>query len=381
MLGLTSENLTPEQKMILETTQELVKQKIAPRAKEVDGAGEFPYDILDHFREQGFLRVMLPEELGGISADTTMMCLIIEEIAKACASSAISLVGHTTGTVAFLSSSTPEQRQRFIAPEKDFFFAISISEPNIGSDVSGMSTKAVLQGENYILNGRKCFVTNGGVANLYIVFARTSAEKIDGISAFLVEKDTPGFNVGVKADKMGFRGSATTELIFQNAIVPKENLLGAAGGFRNVMKTLEKMRVVVGSMALGIAEGALDYALEYVQNRAQFGRPIADFQGLRFMLADMATKVATTRLLIYKAAEAFDQKLPSSNMYASMAKYWASDTAMEVTTNAVQLLGGYGYFKDYPVERMMRDAKATQIFEGTNQIQRGIVAKEILKKR
>lgn len=380
MLGLTSEKLTPEQKMILETTQELVKQKIAPRAKEVDAVGEFPYDILDQYREQGFLRVMLPEEYGGIGADTTMMCLIIEEIAKACASSAISLVGHTTGTVAFLSSSTPKQRERFIGQDKDFFFAISISEPNIGSDVSGMSTKAVLQGDNYILNGRKCFVTNGGAANLYVVFARTGPERIDGISAFLVEKDTPGFSVGVKADKMGFRGSSTTELIFQNAVVPKENLLSAAGGFKNVMKTLEKMRVVVGSLALGIAEGALDYALGYVQERQQFGRPIGDFQGMRFMLADMATKVAVTRLLIYKAAEAFDQKLPSSNMYASMAKYWASDIAMEVTTNAVQCLGGYGYYKDYPVERMMRDAKAVQIFEGTNQIQRGIVAKEILKK-
>lgn len=378
MQGYGIKVLNEEQKLVLETTKKLVKNQIAPRAQEIDARGEFPKDILEQYKELGLLRMCLPEELSGMDADTKTVSIVVEEIAKACASSAISLVGHTTGTVAFLSSSTPEQRKKFIGPDKDFFFAISISEPNTGSDVSSMSTKAVLQGNNYILNGQKLFVTNGGVANLYVVFARTSSERIDGISAFIIEKGTPGFSIGSKADKMGFRGSATTELVFEDAIIPKENLLGGAGGFRTVMKTLEKMRVVVGAMALGIAQGALDYAQGYVQTRQQFGRPIADFQGLRFMLADMATRVDAARLLVYRGADAFDEQLTDSNMYASMAKYYASDTAMEVASNAVQLLGGYGYMKEYPVERMMRDAKATQIFEGTNQIQRGIIAKHFL---
>ncbi|MCL2338174.1 MAG: acyl-CoA dehydrogenase family protein [Firmicutes bacterium] len=373
-------DLTPEQSMLQMTTRKIAKEKIAPLAAEMDREQKFPTAILDLFNRDGFLSMMLPEEYGGINSDTVSLCLVIEELAKVCASTAVTLTGHITGSVAFLRSSSEEQKQKFLSKQGQFkIFAISISEPEAGSDVSAIKTAAVAKDDHYLVNGTKCFVTNGGLADLYIVFIRTSADRKRGISTFVVEKETPGFKVGKKEDKMGLRGSNTTELVFEDARIPLDNLLGGgSGGFEVVMKTMDKMRTIVGALALGIAEGALEYAKDYVKTRKQFGRPLSDFQAIRFMLADMATRVDASRLLVYRAAEMVDRGMNDVSMYSSMAKYYASDVAMYVTTDVVQLLGGYGYMKDYPVERMMRDAKVTQIFEGTNQIQRLVIAKQML---
>ncbi|MCG9967727.1 acyl-CoA dehydrogenase family protein [Pelotomaculum terephthalicicum JT] len=373
-------NLTPEQSMFQKTTREIAREKIAPLAAEMDREQEFRTEILELFDQCGYLSMMLPEEYGGINADTVSLCLVIEELAKVCASTSVTLTGHITGSVAFLRSTSEEQKQKFLAHSgRPKIFGISISEPGAGSDVSGIKTSTKLEGDYYRVNGTKCFVTNGGLADLYIVFIRTSPNRKGGIGTFLVEKDTPGFSIGKKEDKMGFRGSNTTDLIFEDALIPKGNILGeGSGGFEVVMRTMDKMRVIVGALALGIAEGALEFVLNYVKERSQFGRSIAEFQGLRFMLADMSTRVNAARLLVYSGAKMVDQGLEDVSMYSSMAKYYASDVAMYVTTNAVQLMGGNGYMRDYPVERMMRDAKATQIFEGTNQIQRLVIAKRLL---
>jgi acyl-CoA dehydrogenase len=374
--------LTSEQSMLQKTTKEIARDKIAPLADEMDREQRFPKEILQIFDQYGYLSMMLPEKYGGFSADTVSMCLVIEELAKVCASTSVTLTGHITGSVAFLRSSDETQKQKFLAAKgRAKIFAISISEPDAGSDVSSIRTEARLEGDDYLINGTKCFVTNGGMADLYIVFIRTSAEPKQGISTILVEKDTPGFKIGKKEDKMGLRGSNTTDLVFQNARIPKQNILGEeSGGFEAVMRTMDKMRVIVGALALGIAEGALKFAMNYTKKRVQFGKPISKFQGIRFMLADMATRVEASRLLVYRAAKMVDRGVDDVSMYSSMAKYYASDVAMYVTTNAVQLLGGYGYMKDYPLERMMRDAKVTQIFEGTNQIQRLVIAKQMLSR-
>jgi len=375
-------DLTSEQSMLQRTTREIARDKIAPLAAEMDREQKFPAEILDIFDRYNYLSMMLPEEYGGFDADTVSMCLVIEELAKVCASTAVTLTGHITGSVAFLRSSTEAQKQKFLSTKgRAKLFAISISEPEAGSDVSSIRTEALLEGDHYLVNGTKCFVTNGGMADLYIVFIRSSEDKKQGISTFLVEKDTPGFKIGKKEDKMGLRGSNTTDLVFQDSRIPKENILGVGnGGFEVVMRTMDKMRVVVGALALGIAEGALKYAMNYTKKRVQFGKPISSFQGIKFMLADMATRVEASRLLVYRAAKMVDHGVDDVSMYSSMAKCYASDTAMYVTTDAVQLLGGYGYMKDYPLERMMRDAKVTQIFEGTNQIQRLVVAKQMFFK-
>lgn len=374
--------LTEEQIIIQKTARQIAEEKIAPRAKEIDEKQEFPHDIVKLYYENEFLTVMYPEEYGGINGNVTTLCLIIEEIAKVCASCATTLVAHNTGAVAFLSVANEEQKRKFLLKDgKPNFFGFSTTEPNAGSNVSGVSTRGILEKDHYIINGTKNFVTNGGVADLYVVSVRTGNDPRKGISAFVVEKDTPGFSVGKKENKMGMRGTSTTDLIFENAIVPAANMLGPqTGGFEVLMKTLDRIRVIIAALALGIAEGALNYAINYAKSREQFNRPIADFQGIRFMLADMATKVQAAHLLVYNAAYMVDSgaNIEEISKCSSMAKYFASDVAMEVTTNAVQILGGYGYIKDYPVERMMRDAKCTQIYEGTNQIQRIVVARSIL---
>jgi alkylation response protein AidB-like acyl-CoA dehydrogenase len=374
--------LTKEQTMLQKTTREIARDKIAPLAAEMDREQKFPTEILDIFDQYGYLAMMLPEEYGGFQADTVSMCLVIEELAKVCASTAVTLTGHITGSVAFLrSASENQQKQFFTGKKRTKLFAISISEPEAGSDVSGIKTEARLQENEYIVNGVKCFVTNGGIADLYIVFIRTSEDRKKGISTFVVENNTPGFFIGKKEDKMGLRGSNTTDLIFQDARIPRNNILGnGTEGFETVMRTMDKMRVIVGALALGIAEGALKFALSYVKKREQFGKSISQFQGIRFMLAEMATRIEASRLLIHRAARMVDLGMDNVSMYSSMAKFYASDVAMYVTTDAVQLMGGYGYMKDYPVERMMRDAKVTQIFEGTNQIQRLVIARQLLSK-
>jgi alkylation response protein AidB-like acyl-CoA dehydrogenase len=376
--------LTDEQILIQKTARQIAEEKIAPRAKTIDEQQEFPYDIVKLFLENGFLTLMYPEEYGGINGDITTLCLVIEEIAKVCASCATTLVAHNTGAVAFLGVANEEQKKKFLLKDgKPNFFGFSTTEPNAGSNVAGVITRGKLEGDHYVVNGIKNFVTNGGVADVYVVSVRTGSDPRKGISAFVVEKDIPGFSVGKKENKMGMRGTSTTDLIFENAIIPVENLLGSeVGGFEVVMRTLDKIRVIIAALALGIAEGALNYAIKYAKSREQFNRPIAEFQGIRFMLADMATKVKSANLLVYNAAQQVDlgADMDEISKCSSMAKYYASDVAMEVTTNAVQILGGYGYIKDYPVERMMRDAKCTQIYEGTNQIQRIVVARNILAK-
>ena len=315
-----------------------MQRKIAPRAKEIDEKQEFPHDIVKLYYENEFLTLMYPEEYGGINGDITTLCLIIEEIAKVCASCATTLVAHNTGAVAFLSVANEEQKRKFLLRDgKPNFFGFSTTEPNAGSNVSGVATRGILEKDHYVINGTKNFVTNGGVADLYVVSVRTGNDPRKGISAFVVEKDTPGFSVGKKENKMGMRGTSTTDLIFENAIVPAANMLGPqTGGFEVLMKTLDRIRVIIAALALGIAEGALNYAINYAKSREQFNRPIADFQGIRFMLADMANKVQAAHLLVYNAAYMVDSgaNIEEISKCSSMAKYFASDVAMEVTTNA-----------------------------------------------
>jgi len=364
-------NLSDEQLMIQTTTRRMARENIAPLASRIDQSGAIPAEVFDLLDREGFFRFMLPPEFGGIGAGTVTLCLAVEELARACASTAVTLVGHITGTLAFLTAADEDLKKEILAGRK--LFAIAITEPEAGSDVRSMRTTAKPEGDSYVLDGSKCFVTNGGIADHYVVFAKISS---GGIAAFLVDRDTPGLIVGKEEGKMGLRGSSTTALAFAGARIPAGNLL-SQDGFGLVMGTLYKMRIVVGALALGIAGGAFDYAVGYVKSRVQFGRAIADFQGIRFMLADMATRLRAARLLVYDGAVMADNGRDIVTC-SSMAKYFASDVAMYVTTNAVQLLGGYGYTTDYPVERMMRDAKATQIFEGTNQIQRLIVAGRLL---
>jgi len=364
-------SLSEEQSIIQTTTRRIAQTAIAPLAASIDRSARIPAQVLDLLDREGFLRFMLPPQFGGISADTVTMCLVVEELARACASTAVTLVGHITGTLAFLTAANDEQKKDILSGRR--MFAIAITEPEAGSDVRSMSTVARPQGDWYIMNGAKCFVTNGGIADHYVVFAKASSGRI---AAFLVNRNTPGLMVGREEEKMGLRGSSTTGLTFADARLPAANLL-SDDGFGLVMGTLHKMRIVVGALACGIAKSAFDYAAGYIKSRVQFGRAVADFQGIRFMVADMATRLHAARLLVYDSAATADG---GGDIVAcsSMAKCFASDVAMYVTTNAVQLLGGYGYTADYPVERMMRDAKATQIFEGTNQIQRLIIAGRLL---
>jgi len=302
------------------------------------------------------------------------------------------ILAHSVGLMPLMMAGNEEQKRRFYTKvaEERALAAFALTEPEAGSDASSLKTTAILQGDYYIVNGRKCFVTNGGVADLYSVFVTTSpGKRREGISVLMVERDTHGLTIGKKEEKMGMRGSDTTDLIFEDAVVPKENLIGEEGqGWELAMMTLNLSRPAIGAQAVGIAQGALDFALEYATKRVQFGQKLADFQGIQFMLADMATKIEAARALVYKAAALLDEKVYERDRMSArgvdklsaMAKCFASDVAMEVTTNAVQILGGYGYLKDYPVERMMRDAKVTQIFEGTNQIQRIVIARNLLRR-
>jgi len=343
------------------------------------------------FAQQGYLSVMLPESYGGMDGDITAYCIITEEIAHACGSSSLMALVHSVGLMPVMIAGNEEQKKRFYerVTKDRALAAFALTEPEAGSDAASLKTTAELEGDYYLLNGRKCMVTNGGAADLYAVFVTTRPEeRTKGISVFMVEKDTTGFTIGKREEKMGMHGSDTTDLIFENAVVPKENLLGEEGsGWEVAMMTLNLSRPAIGALALGIAQGALDFALDYTTKRVQFGQKLADFQGVQFMLADMAMQLEAARALIYKAATLLDQKVYErdkmsalgADKLSAMAKCFATDAAMQVTADAVQLLGGYGYLKDYPVERMMRDAKVTQIFEGSNQIQRVIIARNLLR--
>jgi alkylation response protein AidB-like acyl-CoA dehydrogenase len=372
--------LTEEQQLLLKTVNKLVKEQIIPRAAEIDEEDDFPWDIFRLLHKQGLVTLLIPEEWGGGGSDVLTTTLVIEEIAKGSASCSALIAIQGSGPL-FLANGNEDQQRRYlplIAEGK--VVALALTEPEAGSDAAAIKSKAVLQGDYYVLNGRKCFISNGNIADIYFVWAITQPGKgAKGISAFILEKDTPGFSVGKIEKKMGYKGYPTAELIFDEVKIPRQNLLGPEGeGFIIVMRAFEALRVFVGAMALGIAGGAMEYAANYARERYQFGRPIAEFQAIRFMLADMAIKVNAGKGLIYTAAQKVDRKEKDARFYASMAKCYCSDMAMEVTTDAVQILGGYGYMKDHPVERMMRDAKLTQIFEGTSQIQRIIIADHIL---
>jgi alkylation response protein AidB-like acyl-CoA dehydrogenase len=375
-------DLSDEHLQIKQEIHRLAQERIKPRAKEIDEQGVYPMDILQLLSEYGYIGANMPEEYGGLGLDLLSFCLIVEEIARVCASSSQVAVVQELGTLPIMIGGSKELKQRYLPDLSSGkkIAAYALTEPNAGSDVRSLKTRAERDGDSYIINGQKMFISNGGVADIYSVFAQTD----NGITAFVVEKDTPGFEVGKLEKKMGIKGSPTAQLFFENCRVPAENRIGEEGeGWLIAMKTFDKSRPTVAAQALGIAQGAFDVALEYVQEREQFGKNISSFQGVQFMLADMATQIEAARGLVYKAASKVNEltatgKNPELTKGSSMAKMFASDVAMKVTTDAVQLLGGYGFIHEYEVERMMRDAKITQIYEGTNQIQRVVIAKNLL---
>lgn len=363
--------------------REVCKREIAPRAAEYDRTHEFPWANIQALSNAGLMGMPIPEEYGGGGQDLLSYIITIEEISKACAATGVILAVHTTvGTMPILLFGTEEQKKNYVPrlAQGQIIGAFALTEPGSGSDASSIRTEARKDGSDYIINGSKIFITNGGVATTYIVFARTSPEGgPKGVSAFIVEKDTPGFKIGKKENKLGICASSTTELIFNNCRVPASQMLGQEGeGFKIAMSMLDNGRIGIGAQALGIAQAAYEFALNYSKERRQFGHAISDFQAISFILADMAMQIEAARLLVYQAAALKDAGQPISKE-ASMAKCFASDTAIKVTTDAVQVLGGYGYIKDFPVERYLRDAKITQIYEGTNQIQRLVMSKQILR--
>lgn len=374
--------LTEQQEMIQDVAKRVAKDYLEPRAAEIDKTGEFPWENMKVMAENGLFGVHVPEEYGGVGSDMLSHVVVVEEIAKACASTSVALSTQALTLAPFLIAGTEEQKKKYVTPlaEGKVLGSFGITEPGAGSDVSSVKTSAVRDGDDFILNGQKLFITNAGESEIYVFVTRTSEERTKGISLFIVEKGTPGLSFGKIEDKMGIRGSVTREVILEDVRVPKENLLGAEGeGFKILMEVFNETRPVVGAQATGIAQGAFEYCLNYVKERKQFGKPVAQFQMVQAMLADMAMKIESSRLLVHKAAKMLDNQDKNVIPYASMAKCFGSDTAMEVTTNAVQLIGGYGYIKEYPLERMMRDAKITQIYEGTNQIQRVIIANQLIR--
>jgi alkylation response protein AidB-like acyl-CoA dehydrogenase len=381
-----SYDLTEEQEMLKETVARIAKEQIAPGAAQRDEKAEFPWDMVELLRENALFGADYPEKFGGSEMGLLSLCLIIEEIAKVCASTSVVLLVHELGTTPIMLAGNDEQKARYFPKlaTGENLIAFGLTESNAGSDVSGLKTKAVKDGDHYIINGTKTFISHADVADVVCIAARTdpSVAGPKGTGIFIVEKGTPGFSIGKHEDKMGIRGSSTVEIILEDVRVPAENILGGEGlGFPILMKTLDLTRIPVASQAVGIAQGALDYAINYTKERTQFGKPIFSFQGLQWMMADMTTQVEAARQLTYKAASVFEKfpknldRVPKEAVRQSaMAKLFAGETAMKVTTDAVQLLGGYGYVKEYPVERMMRDAKITQIYEGTSQIQKVVIS-------
>ncbi len=371
--------------MILDVVRQLVKERVEPRAAAIDAEGEFPWDIKQLFAENDLLGIPFPAEYGGVGGSFVTYVKVVEEVSKACASSALIIAVQELGALPILIGGSDEQKRRWIPDlaSGTKIAAYALTEPGSGSDAAGsMRTKARREGDDYVLDGTKIWITQGSVADVVTVFAVSDPAKgANGISAFVVEKGTPGFAVGKLEKKMGIRGSPTVELSFENCRVRAANRLGEEGeGFKIAMKVLDKSRPGIAAQALGIAQGALDYATEYTKQRVAFGKPISQQQGLQFMLADMKTEVEAARLLLYEAARKCDESSPDVTTWAAMAKLKCGDVAMSVTTDAVQLLGGYGYSTEYPVERMMRDAKITQIYEGTQQIQRIVIARSMVGK-
>jgi alkylation response protein AidB-like acyl-CoA dehydrogenase len=375
--------LTEEQEIIKELSAKIADEKIAPRAAEFDETEEFPWELIRILAESDLFAVWVPEEYGGLGGGVFEQCLVVEELSRACAGVAVSYAASALGGFPILMFGTDEQKQRFMPDiaSGSKLAAFALTEPDAGSDAGNIRTTAVRDGDYYVLNGTKQWITNGGEADIYTVIATLDPSKGPrGMTAFIVEKGTSGFDFGKKEKKMGIRSSATTELIFNDCRIPVENLLGREGrGFLIAMNTLDKTRPGVAAQAVGIAQGALDKAAEYAATRVQFGKKIGEFQAIEHMLADMATQVEAARSLVYSVAWMIDSGERHITKASAMAKLFASDVAMKVTCDAVQIFGGYGYMRDYPVEKMMRDAKITQIYEGTNQIQRSIIGGAIIK--
>jgi alkylation response protein AidB-like acyl-CoA dehydrogenase len=375
-----------EHDMLRDTVRALAEAKIAPFAAAVDDEARFPQEALDALVASDLHAIHVPEEYGGAGADALATVVVIEEVARVCASSSLIPAVNKLGSLPVILAGDADLKKKYLGPlaAGDAMFSYCLSEPDAGSDAGGMRTRAVRDGDHYVLNGVKRWITNAGVSEYYTVMAVTDPEKrTKGISAFVVEKDDEGVSFGAPERKLGIKGSPTCEVYLDQVRIPADRLIGAEGtGFATAMQTLDHTRITIAAQALGIAQGALDYAKGYVQERKQFGKPIADFQGVQFMLADMAMKLEAARQLTYAAAARSERvsggaRKESLTFFGAAAKCFASDAAMEITTDAVQLLGGYGYTRDYPVERMMRDAKITQIYEGTNQIQRIVMARNL----
>ncbi len=377
--------LSEDQRLFRKEWRRLFEDRFTDRAAEIDRTGEFPWDNLKTLAEAGLTGINIPEAYGGAGADSVTHCILVEEVARVCASTSLIPAVNKLATLPILFAGTEEQKQRFLPPIADGTVMASycLTEPGSGSDAAAMRSRAVRDGDHYVLNGTKRFITGGGVSKLYVYYAVTDPPAgPKGISAFVLEDTMPGFAIGKHEDKLGIRGSTTTEVICSDVHVPVANRLGEEGeGFPLALRALDHSRITIGAQAVGIAQGALDYALGYVEERQQFGQPIAEFQGIQFMLADMAMRIEAARSLVYTAAAKADRGDDDLTFFGAASKCFASDVAMQVTTDAVQLLGGYGYIKEFPLERMMRDAKITQIYEGTNQILRVVMARQLQQSR
>jgi alkylation response protein AidB-like acyl-CoA dehydrogenase len=379
--------LTEEQREIRELVRTLARERVAPRAAEIDKSAEFPWDIVEVLREHEVFGLPFDEEHGGTGTGALMVLIGIEELSKVCATTGLLLAVQELGSLGIKLAGTEEQKARWLPKlaSGEWLPAYALTEPGSGSDSAAMRSEARREGDEYVINGSKRFITNAGVAGLYVVFAKTDPDAGHaGISAFVVEADAPGFEVGRIEPKMGIKGSTTGEIFFDNCRIPADNLLGEEGeGFRIAMRILDRSRPGIGAQGLGLAQGATDYALEYAKTRETMGKPIAEHQLIAATLADMETKCEAARGLLYKCGQMIDEGIdgPELTKISAMSKLYCTDVAMEVTTDAVQILGGYGYIQEYPVERMMRDAKITQIYEGTNQIQRLVIAREMVKEQ
>jgi alkylation response protein AidB-like acyl-CoA dehydrogenase len=376
-------SLSEEHRLLRQAVREFAEDKIGPRATEIDESGEYPWDVHEAIKNADLLALHIPEQYGGAGADRIAHSIVVEEIARVCASSSLIVAGNKLGTMGLILSGSEDLKQQFLprVASGEITFSYALSEREAGSNAASMRTRAVRDGDSWVLNGSKCWITGGSVNTHFTVMASTDPSKgAKGISAFVVAKDDPGFVVGAKEKKMGIKGSPTVELYFENCTIPADRIIGNEGeGFITALKTLDHTRSMIGAQAVGIAQGALDASIAYVKERKQFGKAVAEFQGVQFMLADMAMKVEAARQLVYVACASAERGDADLTFMSSAAKCFASDTAMQVTTDAVQLFGGYGYTRDFPVERMMRDAKITQIYEGTNQIQRMVMARSLLK--
>jgi butyryl-CoA dehydrogenase len=375
--------LTEDQKMIKDLTRQIAEEHVLPVRAELDETGDFPWEIMKILAQADMFRVFIPEEYGGLGTGALELCLVVEELSRVCLGVSTTYAANALGTYPILLFGTEEQKKKYLPDIADGkkLVAFALTEPNAGSDAGGIQTTAVKDGDYYILNGRKQWITNGGEAEIYTVIALTDKSKgARGASAFILEKGTPGFSFGKKENKMGIRASATRELIFEDCRIPKENILGKEGmGFIVAMKTLDQSRVGVGAQGVGVAQGAFEESAKFAKQRIQFGQPVISFQAVQHILADMAIHVEAARALVYSVARYIDSGAKDITKASAMAKTFATDVAMKVTVDAVQVMGGSGYMRDYPVEKMMRDAKILQIYEGTNQIQRNVIGQAIIK--